>query len=44
MHGLKTRFNGAALSSITNWFALNSNELTWIALVTVAVFAVGILM
>jgi len=44
MHGLKTRFNGAASSSIANWFALNSNELTWIALVTVGVFAVGILM
>jgi hypothetical protein len=29
MQGLKTRLNGAAYSSIANWFALNSNELTW---------------
>jgi hypothetical protein len=44
MHGLKTRRNGAAYSSIADWFALNSNELTWIALVTVGVVAVGMLM
>ena len=43
MHGLKTRLNGAAHSSIADWFALNSNELTWIALVIVGVVAVGIL-
>jgi hypothetical protein len=41
MHGLKTRLNGAAYSSLTDWFALNSNQLTWIALVTVGVIAVG---
>jgi hypothetical protein len=41
MHGHKT---SAAYSSITDWFALNSNELTWIALVTVGVIAVGTLM
>lgn len=44
MHGLKTRLNGAASSSIADWFALNRNELTWIALVTVGVIAVGMLM
>ena len=44
MHGLKTRFNGTAYSSIADWFALNSNELTWIALVTVGVIAVGMSM
>jgi hypothetical protein len=38
MHGLKTRLNGAAYSS------KNSNELTWITLVTVGVIAVGMLM
>ena len=42
MHGPKTRLNGAA--SIADWFALNSNELTWIALVTLGVIAVGISM
>lgn len=44
MHGLKTRLNRAAHSSIADWFVLNSNELTWIALVTVGVIAVGISM
>jgi len=44
MHGLKTRFNGAAYSSIADWFALNSNELTWIALAAVGVIAVGMLL
>jgi hypothetical protein len=44
MQGHKTRPNNATYSSIADWFALNSNELTWIALVTVAVIAVGILM
>jgi hypothetical protein len=44
MHGLKTRLNGAATSSIADWFALNSNELTWIALVIMGVLAVGIFM
>jgi hypothetical protein len=44
MHGHKTRLNSAAYSSIADWFALNSNELTWIVLVTVGVMAVGILM
>jgi hypothetical protein len=44
MHGLKTRLNGAAYSSIADWLALNSNELTWIALVVVGVMAVGMLM
>jgi hypothetical protein len=44
MHGLKTRLNGAAYSSMADWFALNSNELTWIALVTAGVIAVGMLM
>jgi len=44
MHGLRTRLNGAASSSIADWFALNSNELTWIALVIMGVLAVGIFM
>jgi len=44
MHGLKTRLDGAARSSVADWFALNSNELTWIALATVGVIAVGMLM
>jgi hypothetical protein len=42
MHGLITRLKGAA--SIADWFALNSNELTWIALVTFGVIAVGMSM
>ena len=44
MHGLKTRLNRAASSSLADWFALNSNELTWIALVAVGVVAVGMSM
>ena len=44
MHVVKPRLNGAAYSSIADWFALNSNELTWIALVTVGVIAVGMSM
>jgi hypothetical protein len=44
MHGQKTSLSSAAYSSIADWFALNSNELTWIALVTVGVIAVGMLM
>ena len=44
MHGPKTSLHGAAYSSIADWFALNSNDLTWIALVTVGVIAVGMLM
>lgn len=43
MQGHKTRLNGAAYTSIADWFALNSNELTWIVLVSVGVMAVGIL-
>jgi hypothetical protein len=41
MHGHKT---SAAYLSIADWFALNSNELTWSALVTVGVIAVGLSM
>ena len=44
MHGLKTRLNGRQHSAVADWFALNSNELTWIALATVGVIAVGMLM
>ena len=44
MHGDKTGQNSATYSWITDWFALNSNELTWIALVTVGVIAAGMLM
>jgi hypothetical protein len=44
MHGHEIRLNSAAYSSIADWFALNSNDLTWIALVTVGVIAVGTLM
>jgi hypothetical protein len=46
MHGHETKFtDGAAYSSIADWFALNSNELTWIALlVAVGVVAVGLSM
>jgi hypothetical protein len=44
MQGHKTRLNSAAYSSMADWFALNSNELTWIALVTVGVIAVGMSM
>ena len=43
MYGPKTRLNSATYSSIVDWFALNSNELTWIALVTVVVIAAGML-
>jgi hypothetical protein len=44
MHGHQTRLNSAAYSSIADWFTLNSNELTWIALVIVGVIAVGMSM
>ena len=44
MHGHKTRLNSAAYLSVADWFALNSNELTWIGLVAVGVIAVGISM
>ena len=44
MHGQKARLNSTAYSSIADWFALNSNELTWITLVTVGVIAIGMLM
>jgi hypothetical protein len=44
MHGHKIRVNSVAYSSIADWVALNSNELTWIVLVAVGVIAVGILM
>lgn len=40
----KAKPNSAAYSSIADWFALNSNELTWIALATVGVIAVGMLL
>ena len=45
MHGHETSLSsGAAYSSIADWFALNSNELTWIALlVAVGVIAGGML-
>jgi hypothetical protein len=44
MQGHKIRVGSVAYSSIADWFVLNSNELTWIVLVTVGVIAVGILM
>jgi hypothetical protein len=44
MRGHKTGHNSVAYSSIADWVALNSNELTWIVLVAVGVIAVGILM
>jgi hypothetical protein len=44
MHGHKIGLNSATYSSIADWLALNSNELTWIALVTVVMIAVGIAM
>jgi hypothetical protein len=46
MHGHETKLtNGAAYSSIADWLALNSNELTWIALLlAVGVIAVGLSM
>jgi hypothetical protein len=44
MHGDKIRRNRTAYSSIADWFVLNSNELTWIVLVTVGVIAVGMAM
>ena len=44
MHGHKTRLDSVAYSPIADWFALNSNELTWIALVTFGVIAVGMSM
>ena len=34
----------AAHSAIADWLALNSNDLTWIALVTIGVLAVGMSM
>jgi hypothetical protein len=40
----KAWLQSAAYSSIADWFALNSNELTWIALVIVGVIAAGMLM
>ena len=43
MQGHKARLSSTACSSIADWFALNSNDLTWIALVTVGVIAVGML-
>jgi hypothetical protein len=43
MHEHTIRVNRVAYSSIADWFALNSNELTWIVLVTVGVIAVGML-
>jgi len=44
MQGHRTKLNSAAYSSIADWFALNSNELTWIGLVAVGVIAVGMFM
>ena len=44
MLGFKTWRSGAAYSSIADWFALNSNELTWGALVAMGVIAVGMSM
>jgi hypothetical protein len=44
MHGQKTRRHGATYASIADWLALNSNELTWIALAAVGVMAAGTLM
>jgi hypothetical protein len=46
MHGHEARLSSsAAYSSIADSFALNSNELTWIAvLVAVGVVAVGLSM
>jgi hypothetical protein len=44
MHGHKIRRNSAAYASIADWVALNSTELTWIALVTVGVIAVSMSM
>ena len=39
----KARLHSTAYSSIADWFALNTNELTWIALATVGVIAAGML-
>jgi hypothetical protein len=46
VHGHEIRLSSsAAYSSIADWLALNSNELTWIALlVAVDVVAVGMSM
>jgi hypothetical protein len=44
MHGHKIRVHSVAYSSIADWFVLNSNELTWIGLVTFGVIAAGMLM
>ena len=46
MHGHETRLSSsAAYSSIGDWFALNSNELTWIALLLAGgMIAVGLSM
>jgi hypothetical protein len=41
MHEHKTRLNCAAHSSIADWSALNSTELTLLALVTVGVIGGG---
>jgi hypothetical protein len=41
---LEPRSVAYSSSSIADWFALNSNELTWITLVTVGVIAIGMLM
>jgi hypothetical protein len=42
MHGPKNETQW--YSSIADWFTLNSNELTWIALMTFGVIAVSISM
>jgi hypothetical protein len=44
MYGHETRLSSAVYSSIADWVALNGNELTWIALVTIGVIAVGMSM
>jgi hypothetical protein len=44
VHGHKAWLGRAAYSSIADWFTLNSNELTWIGLVTFGVIAAGMLM
>jgi len=46
MHGHETKLSSsAAYSSIADWFALNSNELTWIALLLAGgMIAVGLSM
>ena len=44
MYRLKTMLNRTVSSTIADWYMLNSNELAWIALISVGVLAIGMSM